>query len=41
MKGIKLPDLLKKILIASVLIQASWFMMMVLVDLSTVLTYSV
>ena len=33
--------MLKKILIASVLIQASWFIMMVLVDLSTVLTYSI
>lgn len=40
-KSIKLPDLLKKVLIASVLIQASWFIMMVLVDLSTILTYSV
>ncbi len=40
-KNLKLPDLLKKILIASVLIQASWFIMMVLVDLSTVLTYSI
>ena len=37
----KLSDLLKKVLISSVLIQASWFMMMVLVDLSTILTYSV
>ena len=36
-----LPELLKKILVASVLIQASWFIMMVLVDLSTVLTYSI
>ncbi len=39
--GIKLPDLLKKVLIASVLIQASWFIMMVLVDLSTIMTYGV
>lgn len=40
-KNIKLPDLLKKILLASVLIQASWFIMMVLIDLSTILTYSI
>ena len=40
-KNVGLPDLLKKILVASVLIQASWFIMMVLIDLSTVLTYSV
>jgi hypothetical protein len=37
----KLPDLLKKILISSVLIQASWFIMMALVDLSTIMTYSI
>ena len=40
-KGMKLPDLLKNVLIASVLIQASWFIMMVLVDLSTIMTYSI
>lgn len=34
-------DLIKKTLIAGVLIQMSWFIMMVLVDLSTILTYSV
>ena len=34
-------DLIVKTLIASVLIQASWFIMMALVDLSTVLTYTV
>ena len=39
--GMKLPDLLKKILISSVLIQASWFIMMALVDLSTIMTYSI
>lgn len=39
--GVKLPDLLKKILISSVLIQASWFIMMALVDLSTIMTYSI
>jgi hypothetical protein len=33
--------LIKKTLIAGVLIQMSWFIMMVLVDLSTILTYSV
>ena len=40
-KGLKLPDLLKRVLVASVLIQASWFLMMVLVDLSTIMTYGV
>ena len=34
-------ELITKTLIASVLIQATWFIMMVLVDLSTILTYSV
>ena len=34
-------DLIKKTLLASVLIQASWFLLMVMVDLSTILTYSV
>ena len=34
-------DLIKKTLIAGVLVQMSWFIMMVLVDLSTILTYSV
>ncbi len=34
-------ELIKNTLVASVLIQASWFLMMALVDLSTILTYSV
>ena len=41
LKNIKLSDFLRKTLIASVLIQASWFIMMALVDLSTILTYSI
>ena len=42
MKGISNPmDLIKKTLIASILIQASWFILMAAVDISTVLTYSV
>lgn len=42
MKGISNPvDLIKKTLIASVLIQASRFILMAAVDLSTVLTYTV
>ncbi len=42
MKGISNPvDLIKKTLIASLLIQASWFILMAAVDLSTVLTYTV
>ena len=38
---LKLSDFLKKILLASVLIQASWFIMMVLVDISTIMTYGI
>jgi hypothetical protein len=34
-------ELIKKTLIASVLVQLSWFIVMVAVDLSTILTYSV
>lgn len=41
-KGIDKPqDLIRKTLFASVLIQASWFILMVAVDLSTILTYTV
>lgn len=41
-KGIDKPqDLIKKTLVASVLIQASWFILMAAVDLSTILTYTV
>ena len=40
-KWMKLTDLVKNVLIASVLIQASWFIMMVLVDLSTIMTYGI
>lgn len=42
MKSVSNPtDLIKKTLLASVLIQASWFILMAMVDISTVLTYSV
>lgn len=42
MKGISGPkDLITKTLIAGVIIQASWFILMAMVDLSTILTYSV
>ena len=42
LKGIDKPqDLIKKTLIASILIQASWFILMAAVDLSTILTYTV
>lgn len=42
LKGISKPqDLIKKALIAGVLIQASWFIMLVLVDVSTVMTYTI
>lgn len=42
LKGISKPqDLIRKAVIAGVLIQASWFIMMVLVDVSTILTYTV
>ena len=34
-------DLIKKTLIASVLVQMSWFIVMIAVDLSTILTYSI
>jgi hypothetical protein len=33
--------LIKKTLVASVLVQMSWFIVMVAVDLSTILTYSI
>lgn len=42
LKGINSPmDLIKKTLLAGVGIQLSWFLMMVLVDISTILTYTV
>lgn len=42
LKGLASPkDLITKTLVAAVLIQASWFILMACVDLSTVLTYTI